>query len=560
MTSTALVQSEIKRFLNSGDPEVLCITGEWGVGKTYTWQASLDEAQDARSVELNRYSYVSLFGINSLDGMKLAIFENLQYLVPDQDTIIGRSANVANSAFAGIKKFSSVASALPYVGGALAKAGPLYFSLIRNQIVCVDDLERRGNGLDVRDVLGLISFLREQRACKVVLLLNSNELGVGKKEFDEYFEKVIDTRLVFAPTPDEAAQIALQGADETSQMIAANCKALGIANIRVIKKIERLVGIIKPSLEKFQPEVIKQAVHSLTLFGWSKYQPTSAPPLSYYLTGTVERYLTQKENKDVTPQEAEWNTLLSNYGFMSSDEFDLELMKSLETGIFNLFEIELRAAEQDTKISVQKKNGSFEQSWRPFHDSFADNTDEVVNSITESLKKNALIVSLSNLDEAVTILKEFRRDHEAKEILEFYIANKKESLEFWDYSKSFFQKAPSDPDVAKAAGAQQISLSPTFDPAAALVEAGRSLSDDAIKQLAMVPVEEFYAMIKARGGDDMRLLILSALQFRRISNSTPEMKEVVRRMEEALAMIGKESKLNAVRVRKYGVVVSATET
>jgi hypothetical protein len=32
MTSTALVQTEIRRFLRSEDPEVLCITGKWGVG------------------------------------------------------------------------------------------------------------------------------------------------------------------------------------------------------------------------------------------------------------------------------------------------------------------------------------------------------------------------------------------------------------------------------------------------------------------------------------------------------------------------------------------------
>ncbi len=37
MTSTEAVKNEIERFLKSTDPEVLCITGEWGVGKTYTY-------------------------------------------------------------------------------------------------------------------------------------------------------------------------------------------------------------------------------------------------------------------------------------------------------------------------------------------------------------------------------------------------------------------------------------------------------------------------------------------------------------------------------------------
>lgn len=43
----------------------------------------------------------------------------------------------------------------------------LSFMTVREQVICIDDLERRGKNLDVVDVLGLISFLCEQRKCKV---------------------------------------------------------------------------------------------------------------------------------------------------------------------------------------------------------------------------------------------------------------------------------------------------------------------------------------------------------------------------------------------------------
>ena len=52
MTSTELVKAEIKRFLQSPDPEVICVTGEWGVGKTYTWQRILDETKSAKTIAL----------------------------------------------------------------------------------------------------------------------------------------------------------------------------------------------------------------------------------------------------------------------------------------------------------------------------------------------------------------------------------------------------------------------------------------------------------------------------------------------------------------------------
>lgn len=74
--SIKLVESEIRRFLSTDDPEVVCISGQWGVGKTFAWNRYLKEAQREHKITLPRYSYVSLFGINSLDELKYSIFEN----------------------------------------------------------------------------------------------------------------------------------------------------------------------------------------------------------------------------------------------------------------------------------------------------------------------------------------------------------------------------------------------------------------------------------------------------------------------------------------------------
>jgi hypothetical protein len=73
---TALVEAEIRRFLASDVPEVLCIKGRWGVGKTFAWLKYLGEAQRAGELKANAYAYVSLFGLNTLDDLRFAIFEN----------------------------------------------------------------------------------------------------------------------------------------------------------------------------------------------------------------------------------------------------------------------------------------------------------------------------------------------------------------------------------------------------------------------------------------------------------------------------------------------------
>jgi signal transduction histidine kinase len=71
MTTTYIVRDELKRFLRSTDPEVICVTGGWGVGKTYTRQTELDAARADKKIGLHRYSYASLFGIRSALGIPL---------------------------------------------------------------------------------------------------------------------------------------------------------------------------------------------------------------------------------------------------------------------------------------------------------------------------------------------------------------------------------------------------------------------------------------------------------------------------------------------------------
>jgi hypothetical protein len=208
MTSTAIVQAEIERFLRTPDAEVLCITGDWGVGKTYNWQTTFDRLRTKREIGLYRYSYVSLFGINSLEAFKQATFENLEFVVPEGKAAFNRALGYGNQAFQQSKKLAGALSAIPMVGDAINKvSSPFLFSSIRNQIVCIDDLERRGNGLSVKDVFGLASYLREQRNCKIAFLLNQEKLGDAEsgaaKEFKDYFEKVIDAKVVFAPTAAE---------------------------------------------------------------------------------------------------------------------------------------------------------------------------------------------------------------------------------------------------------------------------------------------------------------------------------------------------------------------
>jgi hypothetical protein len=293
-SSIEATKAEIVRFLKGDEPAVLCVTGAWGVGKTFLWRSVLDDLRKSGNLSLARYSYVSLFGLNSL---------NMEWLDEEGTSFTQRGKAGAKALAARAKKLSELAGALPWVGQLFTKARSLYFSLVQNQIVCIDDLDRGSKTLDLRDVLGLISFLREQRGCKVALILNAEKLGTGKDEFDALLEKVIETKVVLAPTAAETAAIALLAQDAVSIALRSHCETLGISNIRVIKQIEHLARRVQEHLTDFPQPIRDQAIHSLALFGWSKYDRENAPPLQFLKTSSIERHLNRRDTNAPPSQE-----------------------------------------------------------------------------------------------------------------------------------------------------------------------------------------------------------------------------------------------------------------
>jgi KAP family P-loop domain len=357
-TSAETAKAEIARFLKGTEPGVLCITGEWGVGKTFLWRLVLDHLRKTNGLSITRYSYVSLFGLNSLDDVKSALFENMEWLDQDATSFAQQGKAGAKALAARAKKLSELAGTLPWVGQALTKARSLYFSLIQNQIVCIDDLERRSKNLDLKDVLGLISFLREQRGCKVAIILNAEKLGDKKDDFDTLMEKVIEEKVIVAPTATESAAIALEGKnDALTSKINANSETLGIRNIRVIKQIERLVRRIDGLLIEFPQPIRDQAAHSVTLFGWSKYDGENSIKIEFLKVSSLERHLARRgENAPQPQEEASWESLLEKYKFGRSDDFDLSLMKYVDTMILDIDEIKSEAR----KLQEQQRIGGLQ--------------------------------------------------------------------------------------------------------------------------------------------------------------------------------------------------------
>lgn len=498
--------------------------------------------------------------MNSLDAFKYAIFESTVSIKqinkgPDFQSLESSLKTIESYGRRGLV----LANALPWARNILAGAGPSIFLAVRSQIICIDDLERVGKGLEVKDILGLVSFLKEQRKCKVVLLLNQDELGSAKDDFDNQLEKVVDTKIEFDPTAQEAAEIAVTLGTKYSDLLKNNCVTLGIVNLRVIKKIEKLCERLAENLSDYDPLILKQAVHSATLFGWVHYQRNGIAPTPEFVRGyNSYRYSLGESAKKASDQEKAWHALLREYSFSNIDELDVLVFQGIEAGHFNWSKLKAAATNLQKQIEHTKLDDSFNEAWRAYHDSFSSSAEDVLKGIGDAFYKCVNAISPINLNGTVKLFKELGKPEEVPNLIKYYLENRHENRDFFDLERSPFGSDVSETEVRRAFSDKLATFSDQRNPEEILLEISerRGWNAEDIEALAKLTPENLRDLFKASEGKKLHRLVRAAMQFNNIGNAGEGMKKIASDAIAALQLIGQESSINARRVRGYGIEIA----
>jgi hypothetical protein len=554
--SIKVIKDQIFQFLSSKKPEVMAIKGEWGVGKTFSWKKFLKEAETEDQINLDRYSYVSLFGINSLEAFKYTIFENIvkKEIIETEASIETFKSNTTSlikslgrKSFKHFKGASLIKSFSPAIEA-------ISFLSINSVLICIDDLERKGKGLEIKDILGLVSLLKEQKECKIVLLLNDGEDGL--EDYEKYREKVIDIELAFSPQPEECASIAYS--DETPNHIKLKelTTSLEIRNIRILKKIERLITLSLPLTKEFEPEISHQVMHSLVLYVWSYFGSNTNEeiPTLKYITNNNHRLLGLGKEK-VSEQEKKWQTILQAYDYIHTDELDLLLAEVVKTGYIIKEEFKEKATFKNQEILASKSQGNFTDAWRLYHDSFKDNQDEVIDSLYESFKNNCKYITPTNLNGTVLLFRGLGEDSKASEIIDFYIESRKDETELFNMKKNEILDNIKDQEL-KDKFENIYNQSITNETPKQVLEriagnSGWSPSDETV--LANASVDDYYNLFKSEVGRQLSSFVSTCLKFGHFGNASDKQKEIANRATQALRRIASESEINKRRVKKYGI-------
>lgn len=211
--TTNTIQDRLIELLNSTQSFGIALNGKWGVGKTFFWNQLIEEKFSAKKT-----AYISLFGVETIQQIK----NDLLLQIYTQNGFV--------------KKIKDKVGSFKLYGMDISLALSWFEKKdFENVIVCFDDFERISDKLKLKDVLGLISELKEQKKCTVVLILNKKELK--DEDLSKYKDKIVDYDFNYEPTAVESFSLIKDNLKSFKQYPLEYFQRHEINNIRIMKRV-----------------------------------------------------------------------------------------------------------------------------------------------------------------------------------------------------------------------------------------------------------------------------------------------------------------------------------
>lgn len=177
--------------LSKNTDYAIMIDGEWGTGKSWYWENVLTEqikqlpTKDNTAENPSKYNVakISLFGIGSVDDLRIKIFEETSTLFANK--FVKTGAKLTGMVLNKVASFFNISETrVNDVSDLLSE----FAVNLDHYVLCFDDLERIKTDLLI-ELLGYINTLVEQDKVKVVFICNDKELQ--DNEYRKYKEKIV---------------------------------------------------------------------------------------------------------------------------------------------------------------------------------------------------------------------------------------------------------------------------------------------------------------------------------------------------------------------------------
>ncbi|MEW9799351.1 hypothetical protein [Alteromonas sp. CYL-A6] len=543
--SVEIVEEKIVKFLKSAHPEVLSIVGKWGIGKTFEWERITKKYKE--DFALGSYAYVSLFGLNSLAEIKEAVFLNAVNTskIGEKPDIKGYSKRLAE-----LVKDTKIPYITRYVGGIGGLISSISKLSLAETVICFDDIERRSDGVEIKDFMGLVSFLKEQKKCKVVLLLNEDAGGKTFSDYATYKEKVVDTQIQFSPTPEYCFDTTFPYEFPFKQFIREHCISLQVVNRRVLLRMQMHINDHLTMVSHYDEQIQEQIVLGIVVLSWCYYCHGSdeerIPSLDYALDDKADYLKALPDSDDKTDKEVQWDAKLGIFDYGYPRPLLSILGKSIKDGFATPENLLTLCDTLQQAIDVEKRSLELSKAWKLFHSSFKSNEKEVAEAFDAGLRQVASDASLYQYSQGINVLRILDKNDLANELIDLFIeANKSNPDKLRSITDGAFQVKDEEMIKRVEFALKEIDPPPTVDEILERRRGTNSYNQKEADILAQLTEDEIYDLFLSFDGPEHSANIQV---FILLSGSNAELRG---KIQNVFQKIADASPLNKHRLVKF---------
>lgn len=574
------LQKSLADFIAAPESRVIAVNGRSGRGKTYQLNKIVRESVAAFPESVPAYSYVSLFGLDDLDSVRDAIFfsavptnELGSVTTPtnvrrpnDKLSVTDRTMERLRAAGMRIyRKYSDATQEFPWLKDYAPFLRTLAVNSVQRYVVCIDDLERHSRNLDLKDILGLISALKERNDCRVVVILHSDVMSPeDEKTYNAMREKVFDYEVAYNPSAAENVVIVFNEQTPTYSLARQFASHLNIANIRVLLRIKRSLDAILEIARGQSEAVLQQIVHSTTLLVWSfNSSAEEAPAFSYLKLLSYGNFMDLDPKKKPSEQQSNWNTLLKDYEYLYSDEIDLAICRLIETGFVDGLRLRQVLVKRELELERAAAEAKFSAAWDCYHHGFGDDTQELTNMFREAVDVGSQWISLGNINATVELFRQLNDDATADWIVDKWVAMHGErGGAIFDPANNPFYPAKVDTrllnSIVQATPKQQ--TKDQLKDVVARLSKSNSWSERDMEVLKSASPDDYFQLFTSALSAESTSYVKACLQFAKFGD--PIHAGISDNAKVALRRIAASSPLNKMRAESFGVTseVAAPDT
>lgn len=563
----------------SSEAKVAVIKGEWGVGKTYFWTNYISQRIASNDLSQIAYSYISLFGSSSLEDIKKQVFHNAKSISSDEvideafeaefnesSSLINKvpwvkeSLSKAQSKAPIISWFTKNSQSLPFISKFSGMISTLEYSLVKNYIICIDDLERKGKNLSIKEVMGFIDELAQRKNCKVVLIFNERSFDneQDRVQFESYREKVVDIEVNHNPTSKQNLACIFPEDDMRYSTLEAVVNNLDIKNIRVLKKIRWTLDYFHTFVNGKDTRIIDELIIHTTLlccFYYIRDDELTYESLKEQLSSNSWLSYLLDNEREVSAAEKKYRTLASSMN-LSSSVFDEHIQFFLENGYVDHIALINTIAEFEEKIRIDTVGNRLRRAWDIYSESFSDNLSDFKNALKDIINEDTPRLGLSDFSSAIDILDEFGED--TKTFVDNYVQHHSISLSSidpmhsWDLGR--FKSQYLKDEIKRLHNNTQ---NHNLDDITQKIAVSRGWNSEDIEFLNALTKDDYLQWMKGNPDDIVTKVRGGLLTFRNLhssSNDQHKYENIANNVVAALKEIATENKLNKYRVRAiYGI-------